>query len=179
MELKGSKTEMNLLAAFAGESQARTKYWFYAAQARKDAGEQVAQIFEETTRNETAHARLWFRLLNGEAMPPTRENLADAAAGEHYEWTQMYADFARTAEEEGFSRIAFLFREVGKIERRHDARFTALLEDVQKGRLLRREAPTAWICTNCGYIYTGETPPEACPVCAHPQSAFEEHTASF
>jgi len=172
MELKGSKTEANLLAAFAGESEARNKYTFYAAKARKDGFVQIADIFEETAGNERAHAKIWWSLLTGGAKS-TAENLTDAAAGENYEWTLMYSDFAKTAREEGFTHIAKLFELVGEIEKEHEERYRRLLENVEDGLVFSREQDKVWICTNCGHIHFGKTAPEVCPVCSHPQAFFE------
>ena len=173
MELKGSKTEQNLMAAFAAESQARNKYSYYASKAKKDGYEQIAEIFEETAGNEKEHAKIWFKLLHGGAVPSTSENLKDAASGENYEWTDMYEGFAKTAEEEGFSHIAFLFREVGKIEKEHEARFLKLLENIEEGIVFSRDGERIWKCRNCGHIVIGKSAPEVCPVCEHPQSYFE------
>ena len=173
MELKGSKTEQNLMTAFAGESQARNKYTYYASKAKKDGYEQIAEIFEESANNEKEHAKLWFKLLHNGAVPGTVENLKDAAAGENYEWTDMYDGFAKTAREEGFEHIAFLFEEVGKIEREHEARFLKLLENINEGLVFSRDGDRIWKCRNCGHIVIGKAAPEVCPVCAHPQSYFE------
>lgn len=171
MELKGSRTEQNLIAAFAGESEARNKYTYYAAKARKDGYEQIADIFEETAGNEREHAKLWFKLLHG--IGSTEENLKDGAAGEHYEWTEMYATFAKEAREEGFQHIAALFEGVAKIEKEHEERYLKLLENVEKGLVFSRDGDTIWICTNCGHIHIGKSAPQVCPVCAHPQGYFE------
>lgn len=172
MNLKGSKTEKNLFAAFAGESQARTKYTFYAAQAKKDGYEQIAAIFEETANNEKEHAKLWFKQLNG-GMPDTLKNLHDAAAGEHYEWTEMYKEFAQTAKEEGFTHLAFLFESVAAVEKNHDKRYLKLIENIENKTVFERDSEVIWICRNCGHIYKGKKAPEICPTCAHPQSFFE------
>lgn len=172
MDLKGSKTEKNLLAAFAGESQARTKYTFYAAQAKKDGYEQIAAIFEETANNEKEHAKLWFKQLNG-GMPDTLRNLNDAAAGEHYEWSEMYRDFAETAKDEGFAQLAFLFESVAAIEKNHDERYLKLIENIENDTVFERDEDVIWICRNCGHIYIGKKAPEICATCAHPQSFFE------
>ena len=171
MELKGSKTEANLMAAFAGESQARNKYTYYASAAKKEGYNQIAAIFEETAGNEKEHAKLWFKLLH-DGMPDTLTNLADAAAGENYEWTDMYAGFAATAEEEGFERIAQLFRMVGAIEKEHEQRYREVKKLLEEGRLFARETEQVWICTNCGHIHIGTHAPEKCPVCDHPQAYF-------
>ena len=173
MELKGTKTEEGLKKAFAGESQAATKYQYYASKAKKDGYEQIGAIFEETSLNEKEHAKIWFKLLHNNEMPETTENLKDAAAGENYEWTDMYEDFAKTAEEEGFTKIAFLFREVGKIEKEHEARYKKLLENIEEGIVFSRDDERIWKCRNCGHIVIGKYAPEVCPVCAHPKSFFE------
>ena len=173
MELKGSKTEKNLMTAFAGESQARNKYTFFASQAKKDGYEQIAAIFQETADNEKEHAKLWFKLLNGGAIGSTEENLKSAAAGENYEWTDMYAEFAKTAKEEGFARIAYLFEEVGKIEKEHEERYLKLLENVKEGKVFEAGEVKIWKCRNCGHIVVGTSAPEVCPVCNHPKAFFE------
>ena len=173
MELKGSKTEQNLMTAFAGESQARNKYTFFASQAKKDGYEQIAAIFQETADNEKEHAKLWFKLLNGGAIGSTEENLKAAAAGENYEWTDMYAEFAKTAKEEGFVRIAYLFEEVGKIEKEHEERYLKLLENVKEGKVFEAGEVKIWKCRNCGHIVVGTSAPEVCPVCNHPKAFFE------
>lgn len=173
MELKGSKTEMNLLAAFAGESQARNKYTYFASKAKKEGYEQIAAIFLETADNEKEHAKLWFKLLNGGEIPTTAENLKTAAEGENYEWTDMYAEFAKTAKEEGFDRIAYLFEAVGKIEKEHEERYLKLLENVENGLVFSKDGDKIWKCRNCGHICIGKEAPAVCPVCAHPQSYFE------
>ena len=173
MELKGSKTEQNLMTAFAGESQARNKYTFFASQAKKDGYEQIAAIFQETADNEKEHAKLWFKLLNGGAIGSTEENLKAAAAGENYEWTDMYAEFAKTAKEEGFARIAYLFEEVGKIEKEHEERYLKLLKNVKDGKVFEAGEVKIWKCRNCGHIVVGTSAPEVCPVCSHPKAYFE------
>ena len=173
MELKGSKTEANLLAAFAGESQARNKYTYFASKARKEGYEQIAAIFEETAANEKEHAEIWFKLLNGGQVPSTQENLKAAADGENYEWTDMYAEFAKVAKEEGFDRIAYLFNEVGQIEKEHEARYLKLLENMKEGIVFSRDGDRIWKCRNCGHIVIGKSAPEVCPVCSHPKSYFE------
>ena len=173
MELKGSKTEKNLMEAFAGESQARNKYTYFASQAKKDGYEQIAAIFQETADNEKEHAKLWFKLLNGGAIGSTEENLKSAAAGENYEWTDMYAEFAKTAKEEGFARIAYLFEEVGKIEKEHEERYLKLLENVKEGKVFEAGEVKIWKCRNCGHIVVGTSAPEVCPVCNHPKAFFE------
>lgn len=173
MELKGSKTEKNLIAAFAGESQAHTKYQYYASQARKDGYEQIAAIFEETSKNEKEHAKLWFKALHDGAIPHTLTNLKDAANGENYEWTDMYAEFAKTAKEEGFTRIAYLFEEVAKIEKEHEERYLKLLKNVKDGKVFEAGEVKIWKCRNCGHIVVGTSAPEVCPVCSHPKAYFE------
>ena len=171
-ELKGTKTEANLMAAFAGESQARNKYTFYASNARKDGYVQIAKIFEETAANEKEHAEIWFKLLH-DGIPSTAENLEDAAAGENYEWTDMYAGFAETAKEEGFDHIAALFTMVGAIEKEHEERYRKLLANVQEGLVFSRDGDMIWQCSNCGHIVVGKKAPEVCPVCAHPKAYFQ------
>ena len=173
MELKGSKTEANLMAAFAGESQARNKYTYYASQAKKDGYEQIAAIFEETANNEKEHAKMWFKELHGGKVPDTVTNLKDAAGGENYEWTEMYKEFAEVAREEGFTRIAKLFEEVGKIEKHHEERYLKLVGNIEDNLVFKRGSEMVWICRNCGYVYVGENAPAVCPVCAHPQSFME------
>ena len=173
MELKDSKTMNNLLAAFAGESQAHTKYLYYAAKAKENGFEQIAAIFEETAKNEKEHAEIWFKLINGGKMPETLNNLTDAAAGENYEWTDMYAGFAQTAREEGFTRLAFLFEEVAKIEKEHEERYLKLLANVKDGKVFEAGEVKIWKCRNCGHIVVGTKAPEVCPVCNHPKAYFE------
>ena len=173
MELKGSKTEKNLMDAFAGESQARNKYTYFARKAKKEGYEQIAAIFQETADNEKEHAKLWFKLLCGGDIPTTAQNLADAAAGENFEWTDMYDRMAKEAKEEGFDHIAFLFEEVGKIEKEHEARYKKLLENVQDGKVFEAGEIKIWKCRNCGHIVVGTKAPAVCPVCAHPQAYFE------
>ena len=172
-ELKGSKTEKNLQEAFAGESMARNKYTYYASQARKDGYEQIAKIFEETANNEKEHAKIWFKLLHGDAIPSTAENLLDAAQGENYEWTDMYARFAEEAREEGFTKIAALFDMVGKIEKEHEERYRKLLANVEGQLVFSREGDCIWECANCGHIVIGKKAPELCPVCKHPKAFFQ------
>ncbi len=179
MELKGSKTEKNLQAAFAGESQARNKYTYFASVAKKAGYEQIAAFFEETAGNEKEHAKIWFKLLNGGELPNNIESLKEAAAGEHYEWTEMYPTFAKEAREEGFTKIAFLFDKVAEIEKHHEERYNALLENVESGKAFKRPEKKTWICRNCGFIYEGEEAPKICPVCAHPQSFFEIKANNF
>ena len=173
MELKGTKTEKNLWTAFAGESQARNKYTYYASQAKKDGYEQIAEIFLETAENEKEHAKVWFKCLHDNKIPTTAENLLDAANGENYEWTDMYASFAKTAHEEGFTRIAKLFEMVGAIEKHHEERYRKLLSNVEDKVVFSREGEAIWQCRNCGHIVIGKQAPAACPVCAHPQSFFQ------
>jgi len=179
MELKGSKTEMNLMAAFAGESQARNKYTYYASKAKKDGYEQIAAIFEETANNEKEHAKLWFKELHGGEVPSTYENLEDAAAGENYEWTDMYAEFARVAKEEGFDRIAYLFEEVGKIEKEHEERYRKLISNIDEELVFSNDGDTIWVCRNCGHVVVGKKAPNVCPVCEHPQSYFERKANNY
>lgn len=173
MELKGSKTEANLMAAFAGESQARNKYTYYASKAKKEGYEQIAALFQETADNEKEHAKIWFKLLNGGEIGTTAENLNAAADGENYEWTDMYAGFAKIAKEEGFDRIAYLFEEVGKIEKEHEARYLKLLDNVENELVFSKDGDKIWKCRNCGHICIGKEAPKVCPVCEHPQSFFE------
>jgi len=172
MELKGSRTEQNLRDAFAGESQARNKYTYFAGKARKEGYQQIASLFEETANNEKEHAKIWYKLLCGGEIPATDVNLLDAATGENYEWITMYADFAAIAKEEGFDAIAFLFEKVGAIEKAHEARYRKLLENVQGGLVFSRAGDMIWECSNCGHIHVGQKAPQVCPVCAHPQAYF-------
>ena len=173
MKLKGSKTEKNLMEAFAGESQARNKYTYYASKAKKEGYEQIADLFLETADNEKEHAKLWFKLLHDNDVPSTIENLKDAASGENFEWTNMYERMAKEAREEGFERIAFLFEEVAKIEKEHEARYLKLLENVENGLVFSKDGEKIWKCRNCGHIVIGKSAPEICPVCAHPKAYFE------
>lgn len=173
MELKGSKTEANLMAAFAGESQAHMKYQYYASKAKKDGYEQIASIFEETARNEKEHAKLWFKKLHEDSIPDTLDNLQDAASGENYEWTDMYKEFAQTAKEEGFHEIAYLFEAVGQIEKHHEERYLKLIGNIEENLVFERGEEKVWICRNCGHITVGKKAPEVCPVCKHPQSYME------
>ena len=173
MELKGSKTEQNLLTAFAGESQARNKYTYFASKAKKDGYEQIAAIFEETANQEKEHAKMWFKELNGGEIPSTEENLLAAAEGENYEWTDMYEEFARVAEEEGFKVLANKFRGVAAIEKMHEERYRKLLKNVEDGVVFSRDGDMIWQCRNCGHIVVGKKAPLVCPVCNHPQSYFE------
>lgn len=172
-ELKGTKTEANLMAAFAGESQAHNKYSYYASKAKKDGYVQISKIFEETAANEKEHAKIWFKLLHNDEIPDTLTNLNDAASGENYEWTDMYANFAKEAREEGFDQIAFLFEEVAKIEKEHEARYRKLIANIEGGLVFSREGDVIWQCSNCGHIVIGKKAPEICPVCSHPQSYFQ------
>ena len=173
MELKGSKTEANLMAAFAGESQARNKYTYYASKAKKEGYEQISAIFEETALNEKEHAKLWFKYLHDGEVPSTIDNLKDAASGENYEWTDMYATFAKEAKEEGFDKIAYLFEAVGKIEKEHEERYRKLLANIEDGKVFECGEVKMWKCRNCGHIHVGPKAPGVCPVCNHPQSYFE------
>lgn len=171
--IKGTRTEANLLAAFAGESQARNKYTYYASRAKKDGYEQIAALFTETAENEKEHAKIWFKLLHDGAVPDTVTNLKDAAAGENYEWTDMYAGFAKTAREEGFDHIADLFEGVAKIEKEHEERYLKLVKNLEEGLVFSRDGDVIWQCANCGHIVIGKKAPEVCPVCAHPQAYFQ------
>ena len=173
MNLKGTKTEANLMAAFAGESQARNKYTYYASKAKKDGYNQIAAIFEETASNEKEHAKMWFKLLHGGAIPSTIENLKDAAAGENYEWTDMYATMAKEAREEGFEDIAIAFEGVAAVEKEHEERYLKLLANVEGGLVFSRDQDMIWQCTNCGHVMIGKKAPEVCPVCDHPQAYFQ------
>ncbi|MDY3031948.1 MAG: rubrerythrin family protein [Clostridia bacterium] len=179
MELKGSKTEKNLLAAFAGESQAHTKYLYYASKAKKDGYVQIGSLFEETAKNEKEHAKIWFKLLHGGQMPETTENLTDAAAGENYEWTDMYKSFAQDAKAEGFEHIAYLFEEVAKIEKEHEERYRKLLANIKDEAVFSKDNDIIWICSNCGHVVIGKKAPEVCPVCAHPQSYFMQKAENY
>ncbi len=170
---KGTKTEQNLIAAFAGESQARNKYIYFASKAKKDGYEQIAAIFEETANNEKEHAKLWFKELHGGAIPSTLENLNAAADGENYEWTDMYKNFAKTAREEGFEHLAELFEAVGQIEKEHEERYRQLIANIKGGLVFSRDGEKIWKCRNCGHIVIGKQAPEVCPVCSHPQAYFE------
>ena len=171
MNLKGTRTEANLMAAFAGESQARNKYTYYASKAKKDGYVQIAQLFEETANNEKEHAKIWFKLLH-DGMPDTLTNLNDAAAGENYEWTDMYAQFVKEAKEEGFDHIAYLFSEVAKIEKEHEERYRKLIANIEGGLVFSKDNDAIWQCSNCGHIVVGKAAPEVCPVCEHPKSYF-------
>ena len=173
MELRGSKTEKNLMEAFAGESQARNKYTYFASKAKKEGYEQIAAIFQETADNEKEHAKLWFKLLNGGEIGTTEENLKAAAEGENYEWTDMYERMAKEAREEGFDHIAYLFDGVAKIEKEHEERYKKLLENVKDGKVFEAGEIKIWKCRNCGHIVVGTKAPEICPICAHPKAYFE------
>lgn len=179
MELKGSQTEKNLMTAFAGESQARNKYTYYASQAKKDGYEQIAAIFEETAGNEKEHAKLWFKLLHGGKVPTTMNNLKDAAEGENYEWTDMYKSFSETAKEEGFDDIAELFRMVGDIEKHHEERYLTLLKKVEDNLVFETEEETIWICRNCGHVYRSKEALEVCPVCKHGKAYQEKRATNY
>lgn len=179
MEFESSQTKKNLEYAFAGESQACVKYGYYASQAKKDGYVQIQNIFTETSGNEREHAKLWFKLLHNGGVPTTVENLRDAAAGEHEEWTEMYREFAETARAEGFDEIAARFELVGKVEKEHEERYLALLDRIEKGEVFKRGDLVAWKCGNCGYIHIGTEAPEVCPVCAHPRSYFEERALNY
>jgi len=179
MELKGSQTEKNLQTAFAGESQARNKYSYYASKAKKDGYNQIAAIFEETAANEKEHAKIWFKLLHDGKVPDTITNLKEAADGENYEWTDMYAGFAKTAKEEGFDHIAKLFAMVGEIEKHHEERYRKLLANIEGGLVFSRDNDMIWQCSNCGHIVIGKKAPELCPVCDHPQSYFQIKAENF
>mgnify|MGYP005975890037 CR=1 FL=1 len=179
MELKGSKTEKNLQAAFAGESQARNKYTYYASVAKKAGYEQIKAFFEETANNEKEHAKIWFKLLNGGELPNDINALKDAAAGEHYEWTEMYPTFAKEAREEGFDKIAFLFEKVAEIEKHHEERYRALLHNVEAQEVFAKSEVKVWECRNCGHIAVGKTAPQVCPVCSHPQAYFQRRAENY
>ena len=179
MDLKGSKTEANLQAAFAGESQAHTKYQYYASKAKAEGYVQIANIFLETSKNEKEHAKLWFKYLHEGDVPDTLTNLNDAADGENYEWTDMYDEFAKVAEEEGFKEIAMKFRMVGAIEKHHEERYRKLIGNVEDGLVFSRDGDRTWICSNCGHIVIGSKAPEICPVCAHPKAYFELRAENY
>ncbi len=178
-DLKGTKTEANLMTAFAGESQARNKYTYYASKAKKEGYEQIAAIFEETAGNEKEHAKMWFKLLCGGEIPDTLANLKVAADGENYEWTEMYDEFAKVAKEEGFSDIARLFSAVGAIEKEHEARYRKLIENIKEERVFNKEESVIWVCRNCGHIHVGKSAPKVCPTCNHPQSYFEVKNTNY
>lgn len=177
-ELKGSRTEKNLMEAFAGESMARNKYSYYASKAKKDGYEQIASLFEETANNEKEHAKMWFKLLH-DGIGTTAENLLDAAQGENYEWTDMYAKFAKEAKEEGFDDIAYLFEGVAAIEKEHEERYRKLLANVEDGIVFSKDGDKIWKCRNCGHIHVGPKAPEVCPVCNHPQAYFEVKAENY
>lgn len=179
MELKGSKTEKNLLAAFAGESQARVKYEYYSSKAKKDGYEQMAAIFEETSRNEKEHAKLWFKALHGGEIPATDKNLIDAANGENYEYSEMYKEFAAEAREEGFNEIADLFEGVANVEREHEKRYLKLLENIKEKLVFEKDEEVIWICRNCGHVYKAKKAHKVCPVCSHPQSYMEVKCTNY
>ena len=179
MELKGSKTEKNLMTAFSGESEARNKYTFYASKAKKDGYEQIASIFEETANNEKEHAKLWFKALNNGEIPSTIDNLKDAAKGENYEWTQMYKGFAIVAKEEGFDDIAKLFEMVADIEKHHEERYLKLVENIEENKVFHKDEEVIWICRNCGHVYYGKDALKVCPVCKHPESFMELKNTNY
>ena len=179
MELKESKTYENLKKAFAGESEARNKYTYYASKAKKEGYEQIAALFLETAENEKEHAKIWFKLLNNGDIPDTKTNLLNAADGEAYEWTDMYDEFARVAEEEGFTKIAYLFREVGNIEKHHEERYRKLLKNIEDEIVFSSDGDTIWICRNCGHVVVGPKAPKICPVCNHPESYFERKANNY
>ena len=179
MELKGSKTEKNLMIAFSGESEARNKYSFYASKAKKDGYEQIASIFEETANNEKEHAKLWFKALNNGEIPSTIDNLKDAANGENYEWTQMYKGFAIVAKEEGFDDIAKLFEMVADIEKNHEQRYLKLVENIEENKVFHKDEEVIWICRNCGHVYYGKDALKVCPVCKHPESFMELKNTNY
>ncbi len=177
--LKGTKTEKNLMDAFAGESMARNKYTYYASKAKKDGYEQISNIFEETANNEKEHAKIWFKLLHGGSVADTLTNLEDAAGGEHYEWTEMYANFAKEAREEGFTDVAVLFESVAKIEKEHEERYLTLKGNIESNSVFKKGESVAWICLNCGHIHTGPAAPEKCPVCDHPKAYFQLRAKNY
>lgn len=177
MELKGSRTEANLHAGFAGESMARNKYTYYASVAKRAGYEQIAGIFLETADNEKEHAERWFKYLDG--IGDVKQNLLSAAEGEHYEWADMYREFEQVAREEGFNEIADTFREVAEVEEKHEQRYRKLIENIEKGQVFKRDQPVYWICRNCGYIHYGTEAPELCPACAHPQSYYQIHVENY
>ena len=178
-DLKGTKTEKNLMDAFTGESMARNKYTYYASKAKKEGYEQIAAIFQETADNEKEHAKIWFKLLHDGDVPTTTQNLSDAAAGENYEWTDMYDRMAKEAREEGFDRIAYLFEAVGQIEKEHEERYKKLLENMEGGLVFSKDGDAIWKCRNCGHIVIGKQPPEVCPVCNHPRAYFEVKAENY
>ncbi len=178
-DLKGTKTEANLMAAFAGESQARNKYTYYASKAKKDGYEQIAELFTETANNEKEHAKIWFKLLHDGNVPDTVANLKDAAEGENYEWTDMYKSFAEDAKAEGFDHIAYLFEQVAAIEKEHEERYRKLLANIEEGIVFSRDGDMVWVCRNCGHVHVGKEAPEVCPVCAHPKAYFELRAKNY
>ena len=178
MNLKGSRTEANLMSAFAGESQARNKYTYYASKAKKEGYNIIAEVFEETANNEKEHAKIWFKLLH-DGMPNTDANLLDAAGGEHFEWTEMYAGFAKEARAEGFEKIAVLFESVAKIEKHHEERYNSLSSSLGSGKVFEADGEIAWVCSNCGHIHFGKSAPEVCPVCDHPKAYFEREARKY
>lgn len=179
MELKGSKTEKNLMTAFQGESMARNKYTYFASKARKDGYEQIAAIFEETANNEKEHAKIWFKLLNGGEINSTIDNLNEAADGENFEWTDMYENFAKDAKEEGFDKIAYLFEGVAKIEKEHEERYRKLISNIDNELVFSSDNDTIWICRNCGHVVIGKKAPEVCPICNHKKSFFERKANNY
>lgn len=179
MNIKGTKTEQNLMAAFAGESQARNKYTYYAEKAKEQGFDQIAELFLETARNEQEHAKLWFKALHGDAIADTAENLKDAAAGENYEWTDMYAQFAKDAKEEGFNKLAFQFEAVGKIEKAHEERYLELLSNVENAKVFKKDEKVVWQCAICGYRVENDVAPGVCPVCGYPQAVFAEESKNY
>lgn len=179
MNIKGTKTEKNLMEAFAGESQARNKYTFYSSKAKKEGYEQIAAIFDETAGNEKEHAKLWFKYLHNGEVPSTLENLIDAAAGEHGEWISMYERMAKEAKEEGFDELAAKFLGVAAIEKRHEERYLKLAQLVKEGKVFKKTSKKVWICRNCGHVYVGDEAPKVCPVCNHPQAYFELYVEEF
>ncbi len=179
VDFENSQTKKNLETAFAGESQASMKYGYYASKAKKEGYVQISNIFTETSGNEREHAKLWFKYLHGGDVPDTLTNLADAASGENYEWTTMYAEFAETAKEEGFTELAAKFKLVGDIEQHHEERYNKLIERVEKGEVFNRPGVKVWKCTNCGHLHVGETAPKVCPACNHPQAYFEEQVVNY
>ncbi len=179
MDLKGSKTEKNLQEAFAGESQARNKYTYFASKAKKDGYVQIQKIFEETANNEKEHAKLWFKLLHGGEIGDTLDNLKAAAEGENYEWTDMYQKFAKEAKEEGFDQIAYLFSEVAKIEKTHEERYRKLYDNIVNGKVFEKEDEVVWVCENCGHVHVGKKAPQVCPVCNHPQAFFDVKAENY
>jgi len=178
LNLKGTKTEKNLMAAFAGESQARNKYTYYASKAKKEGYNQIAALFEETAHNEMAHAKMWFKLLH-DGVPSTEENLKDAASGENYEWTDMYDQFAKEAREEGFEKVAYLLESVGKIEKEHEERYLKLLKNLQEEKVFSKDETVVWECANCGHLHEGTDAPEMCPVCDHPRGHFKVQAKNY